>query len=63
MLVHPSCLCLLYVPWCLLQIFKLLLPHFKYTLPINAAARGALINANGECVLGSTLARPPPTQQ
>jgi len=28
-------------------IFKLILPHFRYTLPINAAARGALVNADG----------------
>jgi hypothetical protein len=33
---------------CAPQVFKLILPHFRYTLPINAAARGALINANGE---------------
>jgi len=28
-------------------VFRLLMPHFRYTLPINAAARGALINADG----------------
>jgi hypothetical protein len=29
-------------------MFRLLMPHFRYTLPINAAARGSLINAGGE---------------
>ncbi|WIA35699.1 hypothetical protein OEZ86_004104 [Tetradesmus obliquus] len=28
-------------------MFRLLMPHFRYTLPINAAARGSLINAGG----------------
>jgi hypothetical protein len=28
-------------------MFRLLLPHFRYTLPINAAARGRLIQAGG----------------
>jgi len=28
-------------------IFRLMMPHFRYTLPINAAARGQLINAGG----------------
>eukprot|EP00879_Flechtneria_rotunda_P002517 GHRR01002715.1.p1 GENE.GHRR01002715.1~~GHRR01002715.1.p1 ORF type:complete len:939 (-),score=220.64 GHRR01002715.1:462-3278(-) len=28
-------------------IFRLMIPHFRYTLPINAAARGLLVNADG----------------
>lgn len=28
-------------------IHKLLVPHFRYTMKINALARGALINADG----------------
>jgi hypothetical protein len=32
----------------MLQMFQLLIAHFRYTLPINAAARGSLINANGK---------------
>lgn len=31
---------------CLLQIFRLMLPHFRYTLPINAAARAQLVAAD-----------------
>lgn len=28
-------------------IYRLLFPHFRYTMEINATAREALINANG----------------
>jgi len=30
-----------------MQVYKLMLPHFRYTMSINGAARGGLINADG----------------
>ena len=41
-------------------VFKLMLPHFRYTMHINANARATLVNAQGErgwsdpLLLGST---------
>lgn len=32
---------------CVLQVYKLMLPHFRYTMAINASARSSLINADG----------------
>ena len=35
-------------------VFKLMLPHFRYTMHINANARASLVNAGGECTLPFT---------
>lgn len=32
-------------------MFRLMMPHFRYTLAINAAARGVLVNAGGESLV------------
>jgi lipoxygenase/linoleate 9S-lipoxygenase len=32
---------------CCFQVYKLMLPHFRYTMNINASARSSLINAGG----------------
>ena len=30
-----------------LQVYQLMMPHYHYTMQINAAARAALINVDG----------------
>jgi len=48
MMEEHSCTALvhLFLP-CIYQVMKLMLPHFKYTLDINGAARGSLISGGG----------------
>ncbi len=39
------------------QVFKLMMPHYRYTMAINAAARALLINVDGVIEKGFTPGR------
>lgn len=56
MLLLCVCVCVLCL-FLLVQVYKLMLPHFRYTMSINASARGGLINADG--VIEKTFAPGP----